>query len=288
MHKSKVKRGKLSRGAKKMGSTSTTHFPVSGNLEQTLSNRLRGVLRPVQKAQPMSVTDLLQQLEEATTPHQLTRLVNHFQSNIWKLPQQEQTRLREQLADVLSLHLRRSADASMRFEAVGWLRLLVQAGYLPQPGPVFVTIVTAATHVSTISTETGRKELAAYLKMLYDCFWPFRYPYAAYTWEKFPPNDIFYPLAPLFEQHIPYIEELLISIFAELPTLRDAEIEPYLLPVALRWANHVESEYRQRIAPLLARMSSSEAHMALAHLMQDVDPLVRASANRAAESVKQA
>jgi hypothetical protein len=168
---------------------------------------------------------------------------------------------------------------SLRLEAAGWLRMLTQAAFLPQPEHSFVTLVTAATQSSHIDAE----ECAAYLSMIVDCFWPFRYPYPAFTWEVFPANSVFYPLAPLLSQTDAAAQSLLITIFSELPTLDEAEIAPLLLPVALQWARHRDSERRQRICTILARMSHPDAQSALARLQSDADPLVQSCARRAAE-----
>ena len=79
-----------------------------------------------------------------------------------------------------------------------------------------------------------------------------------------------------------------MSIFAELPTLDDADIATPLLPIALQWANSVDSERRRRITVVLSRMSDQEAQKALSRLQADADPVVRASARRAAENVQRA
>jgi len=124
--------------------------------------------------------------------------------------------------------------------------------------------------------------------MVFDCFWPFRYPYAAFNWEVFPTNEVFYPLAPLLSEGDDSIQDTLLTIFAELPTLDDAQIEEHLLPVALQWSKHADAERRQRITDILARMSHSSAQQALYRLQSDVDPVVRARARRAAENVRRA
>ncbi|HLX40813.1 MAG TPA: hypothetical protein VKR42_09780, partial [Ktedonobacteraceae bacterium] len=179
---------------------------------------------------------------------------------------------------------------SLRLEAAGWLRLLVQAGLTSEPSAIFVTLVTAATRDSQVAMAdtAGRQEQQAYLKMIFDCFWPFRYPYPAYTWQEFPGNDLFYPLLALLNQHDSELEDALVSIFSELPTLDDVEIQLHLLPVALAWAKHNDPERRRRIPNILARMNSIPAHDALFLLMSDTSAAVQESAKIAIGSIRKA
>jgi hypothetical protein len=165
---------------------------------------------------------------------------------------------------------------SLRLEATRWLRLLVQAGVITQPKDVFTIFVTAVTHATQV------QEQRAYLKLLFECFWPFRHPYPTYTWEDFPANEVFYPLASLLAQTDLDIQSALLAIFAELPTLNDKEITDYLLPVALHWSHHSDPEYRRRITDVLARMNDACAQEALQCLIADSDPIVQANARRAA------
>jgi hypothetical protein len=251
-----------------------------------MQNRFRDTLRPFRRGKSMSISELLLQVEAVSSPQQLNKLVNKLQSKLWNLPKEEQTLLRERLADALATHVLQSSSRPLRLEAAGWLRMFVQAAYLPQPAHIFVTLVTAATQNTTSDRPIDTGERAAYLSMIVDCFWPFRYPYAAYTWEVFPANTVFYPLASLLTQHDDYMQDTLVIIFAELPTLDDADIATPLLPIALQWANHVDSERRQRITVVLSRMSHQDAQHALSILQADADPVVRASACRAAENIQ--
>ncbi len=241
--------------------------------------KLKRLARSLRHAHTTSIADLLQQVESTSNPKQLSASINKLQNKLWGLPEQEQTLLRERLADILSARILQAPERSLRLEAAGWLRMFTQAIYLPQPEQSFVTFVTAATRTDLI--DTG--ERAAYLKMIVDCFWPFRYPYPAFTWEVFPANSVFYPLVSLLSHTDKAAQSLLIAIFSELPTLDEAEIAPHLLPVALRWAGDGDSERRQRICTILARISHPEAQAALEHLQSDIDPLVQSSARRAAE-----
>lgn len=267
----------------------STDFPVSGypnRFNHVMQHTLRSLLCPITR--PKSFAELLHQVEEVTNPHRLTKVINTLQSRLWNLPAKEQTLLRERLADVLTLHVLQSPQVTLQLESAGWLRMLVQAALLRQPQQVFVTLVTAAVRSSTIDYRGGVHELGAYLQMVFDCFWPFRYPYAAFNWEVFPTNEVFYPLAPLLSEGDDSIQDTLLTIFAELPTLDDAQIEEHLLPVALQWSKHADAERRQRITDILARMSHSSAQQALYWLQSDVDPVVRARARRAAENVRRA
>lgn len=215
--------------------------------------------------------------------------MNRVQDHVWKMSSSEQLLPRKRLSALLSAHVLHAPDAPLRLEAASWLRFLVQAGLVSQPEEVFLTLVTAATQAAQRArmkyVEDG-DELASYLQMIFDCFWPFRYPYATFTWEFFPANEVFYPLAPLLEEA--NIQEALIAIFAELPTLDDTEIAQYLLPVALAWSSHPDSERRRRVTNVLARINQSSAQEALRRLQSDTDPIVRASAKRAAAYVQRA
>lgn len=270
-----------------MSQSNYTHFSAAGyRLNHGVQNTLHSIARPIMHARHMSISELLSQVERVTTPQQLTKLVNNLQTRLWNLSPEEQGLLRGRLADMLTTHVLEAPQASLRLEAAGWLRLFVQAAYLAQPEQVFVTLVTSAARAS-ISGTGGVNERAAYLKMILDCFWPFRYPYPALTWEIFPANAVFYPLAPLLSQD-DYIQDTLVAIFAELPTLDDPEIEKHLLPVALKWSHHPDADRRQRITTILGCMSHSDAQKALNQLRSDADPVVQASACRAAENVCQA
>lgn len=248
-------------------------------LNHLLTRKIKGLLRSLHHAHTTSIAELLQRIEITNNPKQLFASINTLQSKLWSLPSREQTLLRERLADILTTRILQSPERALRLEAAGWLRMFTQAAYLPHPEQSFVTFVTAATR----SEQIDAHERAAYLKMIVDCFWPFRYPYPAFTWEVFPANSVFYALAPMLSSADEAAQSLLIAIFSELPTLDEVEIAPYLLPVALQWAAHSDSERRQRICTILARLSQPDAQAALERLQCDADPLVQSSARRAAE-----
>jgi hypothetical protein len=228
---------------------------------------------------------LLLELERATTPQQLTKAANQVQDRLWKLSKEEQSVWRERLIATLHAHVLHGPQALLRLEAAGWLRFLTQAGLVTKPQEVFVTLVTSAIRLQTGRPEAVR-ERQAYLKMIFECFWPFRYPYPAFSWQMFPDTSIFYPLAPLFEKADDDLQDALISIFAELPALDDAEIVDHLLPVALAWSQDSDAEHRRRIAPVLARIRLPSAQEALQRLQSDAHPLVRASAKNATSSMR--
>lgn len=250
----------------------------SRRLDHLVMSKLKGLLRSLRHTHTTSIAELLQQTEITNNPKQFYKTINTLQSKLWNLPAQEQTLFRERLADILAARILNSPERALRLEAAGWLRMYTQAAYLPQPEQSFVTFVTSATRSDLIDTS----ERAVYLKMIVDCFWPFRYPYPAFTWELFPANSVFYPLVPLLS-HTDAVQSLLIAIFSELPTLDEVEIAPHLLPVALQWAEKSDSERRQRICTILSRLSHPEAQAALERLQSDADPLVQSSARRAAE-----
>lgn len=256
----------------------------SRRLDHLVVSKLKSLLRSFRPAQTPSIAELLQRIETSTNPKQLTTSINRLQSKLWHLPVQEQTLFRERLADILSARVLHSSERALRLEAASWLRMLTQAAYLPQPEQSFVTFVTAAMRTELIDGD----EREVYLKMIIDCFWPFRYPYPAFTWEVFPANSVFYPLVPLLSSTDHAAQSMLIAIFSELPTLDEVEIAPHLLPVALQWAAQSDSERRQRICTILARMSHPDAQAALERLQSDADPLVQNSARRAAEKEQRA
>jgi hypothetical protein len=260
----------------------------SNRINTLLHNPLRALLQPIANVYTVSIPELLVQIQKATTPHQLTKLVNKLQSRIWNLPPEERAVTRKQLADALTSLALHASQASLRLEAAAWLRMFVQAAYPSQPEQIFVTLVTAATHAHAETSSNGTTEQHAYLKMIFECFWPFRYPYAAYNWEEFPNNNVFYSLAPLLSHSDDYTQDILISIFAELPSLDDPEISVYLLPVALAWSTGANPERRQRITTILSLMSHSSAQKALSRLQADTNPSISTSAKRAAEKVRRA
>jgi len=120
-----------------------------------------------------------------------------------------------------------------------------KTGVVAQPETVFVTLVKAAIHASQGDTQESAHELRAYLKLIFESFWPFRSPYAAYPPELFPSNEVFYPLIPLLSQADTDMQESLLIIFAELPMLEDVEIEEHLLPSALIDSSHADPEIEE-------------------------------------------
>jgi hypothetical protein len=243
---------------------------------------LRGLRKLSSYLYPVSISELLLQLEEISTPTQLTATVNKLQNLLWKLPAKEQAIFRKNLIHTLSRHVLQGTQEEMRLEAAGWLRLFVQAGLVTQPEDIFVTLVTAAIRIPASDQTTAGNEQQAYLKLIFECFWPFRHPYPAYTWQVFPTNEAFYPLASLFDQGDYAIQDALIGIYAELPALDDPEILEHLLPVALAWSRHSDAERRRRVANVLARINQASAQEALCRLQSDTDAVVRESAKIAA------
>ncbi|MEO8972948.1 MAG: HEAT repeat domain-containing protein [Ktedonobacteraceae bacterium] len=234
-----------------------------------------------------SILEMLIHVEKATTASQLSTAINRVQKRIWKLPANEQTTFRNALVVILSTRTLQNKQSAMRIEAAGWLRLFVQAGFVATPQDVFVTLVTAATRISPDITATIQEQ-QSYLKMIFDCFWPFRYPYPAYTWQLFPANKVFYPLAAIFSTADERTQDTLISIFGELPSLNDVEIASYVLPAALQWANHADPERRKRITNILARLDTASAQEKLERLLSDADPDVREGAKSASDFLRQA
>jgi hypothetical protein len=169
----------------------------SNRINALLHNPLQALLQPFSGLYTVSIPELLLQIQKASTPYQLTKLVNRLQSRIWNLAPEDQAITRQQLADALAVLTLHASPPSLRVEAASWLRLFVQASYLSEPEQIFVTLVTATTQAHSEISNNDTNEQHAYLKMIFECFWPFRYPYAAYNWEQFPSNTVFYSLAPL-------------------------------------------------------------------------------------------
>ncbi|GAC1388062.1 MAG: hypothetical protein NVSMB33_17690 [Ktedonobacteraceae bacterium] len=196
--------------------------------------------------------------------------------------------IRKHLVETLSDHVLHATDAALRLEAASWLRLLVQAAMIKQPEAVFVTLVTATVRFPAEQNDAALHEQKALLESIFQSFWPFRFPYPAYSWEVFPANQVFYPLAPLIKHADYEMQDLLMGIFAELPALDDAEILEYLLPVALQWSSHTDAERRRRVSNILARVHQASTQHALQHLLTDTDPAVRESAKSAADYARSA
>jgi hypothetical protein len=263
------------------------HISLSGYptlIMSFLQNTLHTIQRLSTRFEKVPFSELIVQAEEATTVEQLNRVVNQIQEQLWELPPQEQTLLRSNLINTLTNHVLHATQMAIRIEAARWLRLLVQAGLVTRPADIFVTLVTATVRVPItgigLSVKEQEHERHSYLKLLFECFWPFRHPYPAYAWEEFPANEIFYPLASLLAGGDLRTQEAIIAVLTELPTLDDREITDALLPLALRWARHSNPEYRRRITDVLARMSHAQAQEALQCLLTDPEPTVRFSAQR--------
>jgi len=253
---------------------------LPGYYQRLVSFRQR-LQRLYRSSRSVSTSELILCIREATTVSQLTKAVNAMQQQLWNIPAAERSVSQDQLVGTLCTQVLQASSPSMRIAAADWLRLLTQAGTVSHPQEIFVTLVTASINVKDV-IETGKKELHAYLKMIFDCFWSFRYPYPAFTWQQFPANEVFFPLAALVASAPSDMQELLIAIFSELPTLDEPEFVEYLLPVALTWSKHAKMDYRRRATDILARIQSGDAQVALYRLQLDDDPDVRDSAKHAA------
>jgi hypothetical protein len=148
---------------------------------------------------------------------------------------------------VLSQHVLTASDASLKLVASDWLRLLVQTVVVAQPETVFLTLVSAAIQAFQRNTQESAHELRTYLKLIFESFWPFRSPYAAYPRELFPSSEVFYPLIPLFNQVDTTMQESLLNIFTQLPTLDDVATEEPFLPSALIESSRADPEHQRRV-----------------------------------------
>jgi hypothetical protein len=185
----------------------------------------------------------IRHLEEAKTVHQLTKAMVKIQSSLWKLSSDAQLLASQRVTAVLSQHILEASDASLKLVAADWLRLLMQTGIVAQPETVFVTLVAAAIKAFQRNTQESAHELRTYLKLIFESFWPFRSPNAAYPRELFPSKAVFYPLIPLFSQVDTAMQESLLIIFAELPMLDDVEIAEHVFPTALTESNHTDPQH---------------------------------------------
>lgn len=267
--------------------TDTLFLDRDSRLNTSVSTFLHSLHDRAATLYPSSIVELLTQVETATTASRLTTAINRVQKRLWKLPAKEQATFRNTLIAILSTHTLQNKQPTLRVEAAGWLRLFVQAGFVATPQDVFVTLITAATRMAPMNN-TATEEQQAYLKMIFDCFWPFRHPYPAYTWQVFPANAVFFPLASLITTANESTQDILISIFGELPSLNDVEIATHVLPVALQWANHTDPERRRRITNILARLDNTNAQETLVRLLSDTDADVREMAKSASDFLRRA
>src|SRR5690348_5544606 len=106
-------------------------------------NTCKSLLRSFRHAHTPSIAELLHRIEITNAPGQLYSSINSLQGKLWHLPAQEQTLLRERLADILAARMLYAPQRTLRLEAADWLRMFTQAGYLPQPEQSFVAFVTA-------------------------------------------------------------------------------------------------------------------------------------------------
>lgn len=241
-------------------------FIQAGRAISPLTRLLRPARVRLSSRRSATLSELIVSLEEAKTPALLSRTLNSLQEALWNLSTEEQTRFREIAISTLKRHILQQDDEPLHIEAASWLRAFVQSGQVANPTDIFVTLVTAAKREAARGQSAVSNARNPYLKMIFDCFWPFRHPYQAYTWEAFPPNTVFYPLAALFAQANAATEDMLLGIFAELPSLDDEVILEHLLPVALRWAQSQDEEQRRRVTPVLERIHNAIAQECLARL----------------------
>ncbi len=207
----------------------------------------------------VSAAEVLPALERATTAHELAQAADALQLYVWKAAEQDTSRLTLAGLAVLQQHVLHASSLSLRLEAARWLRFFVQAGLIAQPQDIFVTLVTAA--VASVSseitmTQAQQHALRTYLLILLDCYWPFRYPYSSLTWAVFPAEDVFVPLAMLLThpQATDEIRELLVTFFAQLPTLEHPMLLACLTSVVQAWQGSPHAGVRQSVTKIRARL----------------------------------
>lgn len=230
--------------------------------------------------QTVSIAELLHAVSHAATPKQLNHAVNKVQERLWKIQASQDTerlRIANQLIDVLSTQMLFAPSPTVRTTAASLLRMCIQMGLSSQPQTTFATFVTAIVRMSK-SASGDEQERYTYLKLLFECFWPFRDPHPAFLSQQFPSNTIFHPLAPLLDTLTFREQEMLLAIFSELPRLDGSEFTDYLLPFALQWSQHSDPQCRQSVCGILARMADEQAREALRRLTRDSEADVRARA----------
>lgn len=203
------------------------------------------VLARVSGHTPLSIS--IGHLEEAKTARQLTKAMMKIQSSLWKISSDQRLVASQRVTAVLSQHVLKASDTPLKLIAADWLRLLMQEGVVAQPETVFVTLVTAAIQAFQGNTQESTHEFRTYLKLIFESFWPFRSPHAAYPRELFPSKSVFYPLIPLFSLVDTEMRESLLIIFAALPTLDDGAIEENLPPSALIEPSCADPEHQRRV-----------------------------------------
>ncbi len=232
------------------------------------------------RVQTVMVAKLLHAVSHATTSRQLNRAVNKIQERLWSIHTSQSTerlRIADQLIDVLSTQMLFAPSPDVRMTAASLLRMLIQMGLSSQPGNTFATFVTAIVRASKLA-KPNEQERYTYLTLLFECFWPFRDPHPAFSRQQFPSNAIFYPLAPLLNTLTHEEQEMLLAIFSELPRLDESEFTDYLLPFALQWSQHSDSQCRRSVCGILARMAHEQSREALRRLTRDSEATVRARA----------
>jgi hypothetical protein len=218
---------------------------MSNTFLKSAKYQVSQVLALVSGYTPLSVS--IRHLEEAKTAHQLTKAIKKIQSSLWKLSSDERRQASQRVTDILSQQVLKASDALLKLVAADWLRFFMQTGVIAQPETVFVALVTAAIKASQGDTQENAHELRTFLTLILESLWPFRSPYAAYPHGLFPSNEVFYSLIPLLNQADIEMQESLLNIFTQLPTLDDVEIEEHVLSPALTESSHNDLEYRRRM-----------------------------------------
>ncbi len=214
---------------------------------------------PRRAAIEISHDEILHTIECATSVRELARAVNILQSHVWRATQQDASRLLTEALTRLQLHVLSTAPVSLRLEAARWLRFFVQSAMIKQPREIFITLVTAAVTTLPLEltpTSVQQETLHSYLLLLLDCCWPFRYPYPALDWDVFPEEEVFVPLAGLLghPQITEEIRELLLTIFAILPTLHHPVLRETLGPIVQAWQGPRHTGVYQSVVKIRAHM----------------------------------
>ena len=83
-------------------SIQTTLSNYSSRFLTILQSSLHSLLHPITNLYLLSISELLIQIEEASSARQLTKTVNILQKRLWKLSYQKQVLQRKRLLDALS------------------------------------------------------------------------------------------------------------------------------------------------------------------------------------------
>src|SRR5258708_8451770 len=99
-------------------------------INHVIHNPLRTLLRPITDSFAMSIPELLVQVQTATTPRQLTSVMNKLQSRTRNLPSEERAIVRNQMAGALIQLVPYPSQAPFRLQPAHSYPISLQPTYL--------------------------------------------------------------------------------------------------------------------------------------------------------------